>query len=1100
MLLIIAGTTVSFDLLSVLLLIHRYTVPVWINYVVAMIYFISAGLLAVVFCGYSMNATNSLNKLLHSSGWLIVFEVPFIIYALAILTTPFTKYVFYFDENGDYQQGVLCKYMLIFISFYLLYSAIRMTVYRDTVSFRRRFPYYVFTSIEFFCIIFQYFYKEYLLEGFGCAIGIVTLYLLENNANDYIDYSSQLFNRTGFRAKLEDMIRNTSGDTCVVGFGFHDNLITAGQVDSAYGEYIVNKIGSYLTSRFDPDEVFYLGNFVFSVIVNEKDGKDKTVIDIIHRFQKPWKLNDGDIRLKIGICTLEFPSDQSNVTSFTDMMENGVRASIERDGALLSADDIRHDQEKKIQMLEQAQENLREKYDEAETKMQKALEADKSKSLFLAQMSHEIRTPMTAILGMTELLLRDSKEPRVIEHANTIMSSGKTLIGIINDILDFSKIEAGKLQIINEEYFFMSTFYDILNNIEQRISEKRLNFVVYFDPKIPASFYGDEVRIKQIIINLLTNACKYTEVGQVELKAFITDRMNDTCILNIVVSDTGVGISKENQEKLFTGFERLGAQKNKTIEGTGLGLAITKQLVDNMNGTIEVESEVAKGSTFTVRIPQKIIDDRESIRLDDCGDIKMLIYCGSINELRNYRNTLKDFDIEADFVSNSEELDIKISQKDYTHIILSLAEFERRIKAGDPLVNDRRVIVGLYYREYMADVRGHRTINMPVSSVNLSALILKNTDASKYNDGTRNNDYVAPDVNMLVVDDNLVNLRIFVGLLEEHKMNIYTADSGLHCIEMCQRMKFDLIFLDHMMPKKDGIETLHEMRSDPATLNADTPVVAFTANAVSGMKDMFLEQGFNDFLSKPIEISKLEDILSFYLPQDKIISIRNNSAAYNEIMKKSSSENEIKIETDDAAFTVEGINMETALFYSGNSYETLRDILSVFVEDGSKKLDLLVKYMEEEDFENYRIEIHAVKSLCKGIGADSLSEKALKLETACKEGNFDYVRANAQEAYTDYVLLLARIDETLTQLGENDKRKGTNDRQMQAAPLLEVKEQLLCIKLLLAEFEENTAIKLADDLTNRDIDENLSEKITQIDKMLHLYDYDGASEKILDED
>ena len=196
--------------------------------------------------------------------------------------------------------------------------------------------------------------------------------------------------------------------------------------------------------------------------------------------------------------------------------------------------------------------------------------------------------------------------------------------------------------------------------------------------------------------------------------------------------------------------------------------------------------------------------------------------------------------------------------------------------------------------------------------------------------------------------------------------------------------------------------------------------------------------------------------------------------------------------------------MDQALFYSGNSYDTLKDILKVFLEDGSKKLDLLVQYIEEEDFDNYRIEIHAVKSLCKGIGADQLSEKALKLETACKEGDFDYVRENAQEAYTDYVLLLGKIDEALTKLDEEGNVAGGEAQsESVVAPLLDVKEQLLCIKLLLAEFEESAAIKLADDLTKRELDENLSEKITQIDKMLRLYDYDGATEKIgeiLDED
>ena len=223
-----------------------------------------------------------------------------------------------------------------------------------------------------------------------------------------------------------------------------------------------------------------------------------------------------------------------------------------------------------------------------------------------------------------------------------------------------------------------------------------------------------------------------------------------------------------------------------------------------------------------------------------------------------------------------------------------------------------------------------------------------------------------------------------------------------------------------------------------------------------------------------------------------------NAAEYNEIMNRGSKqipqiEDDIP-EEKDQAFSIEGLDMEQALFYSGNNYETLKNILEVFVEDGSQKLDLLVKYIEEEDFENYRIEIHAVKSLCKGIGANELSEKALKLETACKEGDHKYVIDHAQEAYTDYVILIGRIDEALSALNKKNDDPGA-DKQA-AAPVLNVNEQLLCIKLLLSEFEEDIAIRLADDLESRDLPSETKEKIKEICKMLHLYDYEGALGKI----
>ncbi|MCR5686382.1 MAG: response regulator [Lachnospiraceae bacterium] len=1095
---LLGAASVVLDLISVVMLTYRKTVPVSINYIINILYFLITGLVAVMFCIYSLNATNAISNLGSGSAEMLILETPYILYALLILSTPFTHYVFYFDENRDYVQGPFMYAILVMFVIYVSYSVVRISFFNAGVTFRRRFPYYIFASLLLSSIVLQSVFKDYLLYGFAFAIGLILLFLFENNSTDYVDFNSQLFNRSGMRIRVGDYVQ-TDEAMCTVGFGFNDYLITSYGDDSTNVDYVVNKIGSFLLDKFPDNNVFYLGNYIFAVIC-PPDGADEAVGVILERFSKLWTLHDGDIKLNIGICKISYPDDYGSTLQLIDAVEKGVQASIDRGGKVLAADDIRHEQERRIKLLEESQEQLREKFDEAEIKMQKALEADKSKTLFLAQMSHEIRTPMTAILGMTELLMRDSNDPKVLDHANAIMSSGKTLVGIINDILDFSKIEAGKLQISCEEYYFTSTFYDILNNVEQRISDKRLDFVVYFDPKLPASFYGDEVRIKQIIINLLTNACKYTEVGQVDLKVFASDFEGDNCILNIVVADTGVGIAQENMGKLFNGFERLGATKNKAIEGTGLGLAITKQLVDAMQGTIEVQSELAKGSTFTVRIPQKIVDSRDSIVIENCDKLRFLIYCGSLNELKNYRATLKDFDITVDYTTNADDLDRKVKENEYSHILLPLGEFDRRVKAKDPLVDDQRVVVGLYYRQYMADVKGHRTINMPISSINLSTLILENTNASKKHESLKSYDYVAPDVDMLVVDDNLVNLRIFVGLLDNHKMRIFTADSGIHCIEMCQRMKYDLIFLDHMMPKKDGIETLHEMREDPSTLNADTPVVAFTANAVSGMRDMFLEQGFSDFLSKPIELAKLEDILSAYLPEEKIITVKSDMAAYNEIVNRKE-ENLLEVTSvsdgDDGSFVIEGIDMEQALFYSGNSYETLKNVLEVFLSDGKNKLDLLVKYVEEEDYDNYRIEIHAVKSLCKGIGAMELSEKARRLEEACKQSDHDYVRANAQEAYTDYVMLLGRIEEALSGLKEKDRAKSSSASGTEAEPILDVGEQLLCAKLLLAEFEGDAATKLIKDLIGRSgLAEDMKNAIEEIDKKLALYDYDGAAEKI----
>ena len=392
----------------------------------------------------------------------------------------------------------------------------------------------------------------------------------------------------------------------------------------------------------------------------------------------------------------------------------------------------------------------------AETEKQIAIAASESKAKFLANMSHEIRTPINTVIGMNEMILRENRDETIHEYAYNIKSASQMLLGLINDILDISKIEAGKLQIVESNYNVASMLKDAVLAIEARVKQKNLELKLDIDETLPTVLKGDEIRIKQILNNLLSNAAKYTNEGRITFAAKGEYGENG---FNLVMSvtDTGMGIKQEDIAHLYDSFLRLEMDKNRHIEGTGLGLNITKQLADNMGGKIDVTSEYGKGSCFTVWIPQEVID---------------------------------------------------------------------------------KTAIGKLEQAY--------------SGVSLQ-------------DEVERNYFYAPDANVLAVDDNKMNLNVLKALLKRSQIQLETAMGGNECLEMTRTKKYDLILMDHMMPEPDGICTLHIIRDDKENVNRQTTVVVLTANAVSGMEEIYLKEGFADYLSKPVVVDELERILNKYL-------------------------------------------------------------------------------------------------------------------------------------------------------------------------------------------------------------------------------------------
>ena len=503
-----------------------------------------------------------------------------------------------------------------------------------------------------------------------------------------------------------------------------------------------------------------------------------------------------------------------------------------------------------------------------------AIAANAAKSAFLSNMSHEIRTPINAVLGMNEMVLRECEDNNIIAYSESIRNAGNTLLSLINDILDISKIESGKMEIITVDYNLSSVLNDLINMVQSKVDDKGLTLVLDIDKDIPQQLNGDDMRLKQVITNILTNAVKYTNIGVVTF-GMSFDRIEDepdSIMLNVYVKDTGMGIREEDMDKLFSEFERIDELKNRNIEGTGLGMNITQSLLFMMGSKLKVQSVYELGSRFSFSVKQKVVE------WDAIGDYET-----------SYR----------------------------------------------------------------------------------SSLVLK----EKYKER-----FTAPTANVLVIDDTPMNIMVFRSLLKQTEVQIDTANSGDEGIRAALDKKYDIIFLDHMMPKKDGIQTLKEMKAIKGNPNIDTPVVCLTANAIYGAKDQYMIAGFDDYLTKPIDPMKLEEMLMRYISADKVVYTSADDA------EKYSSIAEEKNVIPSFVYDIDELDIEEGLKNFTDKESYLETLIT-----HAKMLDSNIGEIQElydsGNIPDATIKIHALKSNSRIVGAFDIGDLAQELENAGKAGD-----------------------------------------------------------------------------------------------------------------
>ncbi|MCM1118199.1 MAG: PocR ligand-binding domain-containing protein [bacterium] len=624
------------------------------------------------------------------------------------------------------------------------------------------------------------------------------------------------------------------------------------------------------------------------------------------------------------------------------------------------------------------------------------------KSDFLANMSHEIRTPMNAVIGMAEMALREELTPTAREYIKQIKASSNTLLTIINDVLDFSKIESGKLDINLAEYEPFSIVRDVSSIIMARIGDKKLEFVVDAAPDIPRQLMGDRFRIQQVILNLVNNAVKFTKEGYVYLSINFEKTSEREILLKILVEDTGIGIKKEDMGRLFQSFQQVDSKRNRNIEGTGLGLAISKQLVTLMKGEIQASSEYGKGSCFSFQIPQIVLDGAPSIDMEARQKTAKAagLLCDNEYVLGNMTKMLQKFGVKG--ISLREQDLQTLEEEEAEFFFIESACYSARVREFLKTHPQMMGVLLMGFEErFNTDLENLMTVRKPLYIMEL-ARILAHEDMDVEDLEADGIEFTAPDADVLIVDDNKVNLTVAEGIISPLHMRVDKAISGIQALEMIDRKHYDLILMDHMMPELDGIETTRIIRRFHEDYN-NVPIIALTANVMEEMQSMFLVEGMNDFVAKPIETRLLVDKIKQWLPPEKVQPIEGR--------EKSKGRKRGQEETK--RVVIPHLDMEQALQLLGNE-ELYWQVLREYARMIPKKARMLEQHFKAEDWKDYTIEAHALKSSSKQIGAMELSELAAQMEQAGNLMDIEYIREHHRELlerYREYESILSKYVE-----------------------------------------------------------------------------------------
>lgn len=712
--------------------------------------------------------------------------------------------------------------------------------------------------------------------------------------------------------------------------------------------------------------------------------------------------------------------------------------------------------------------------------------SEREKDDFLANVSHEIRTPINTICGISEIMLKDGVPNELKEDVLNIQSAGRNLMLVVGDILDYSELQEGEFEIVEENYYIGSTINDVINMTMAKKSEKKLELIVDCDANIPSVLIGDEQKIRRVIMNLVNNAIEFTNEGCVCIE-FGCRKEEYGINLMVTVRDTGIGMAKESVEKLFRKFSQVDMGRSRKKGGVGLGLAIAQAIVNKMGGFITVKSELGKGSEFRFVIPQKVYDEKPIADIPNKTEINAAVYINmeqfAYTALRdeysrNIKHIVEQSAAKVRVFRNLSELKRWVKRETYNQVFISFAEYQEDPVFFDNLSMQTKVNMILdHYDETKVQNKLIGKIYKPFYILSIvTALKNQLLEINKVAAVDENHQLYAPDVNILVIDDNRMNIRVVEGLLKEYGVNVSYALSGPEGIAMLDAKEYDLVLLDHMMPEMDGVETLHNIRRKQDPYFKEIPILALTANAIAGTREMLIKEGFDDFLSKPVESSVLQRALKRHIPVSKQKTMQDYVQPQNAVETQMNTTQapvqqaptpQVSAPKAEGELIIGDLDIAKGLTYCGNQKNYI-EILRSHRDGGKENMSQVQELFEKADWKNYTIVVHGIKSSMMSIGAVCLSEQAKALELAGKGENFDYIRKEHDNMMVEYHRVIDMLN---------------------SSPLLGVKEveATVCEK---AEMEEEAFVNMLTEMENAmyELDDA---KMRQILDKLSEYSYGG---------
>lgn len=739
-----------------------------------------------------------------------------------------------------------------------------------------------------------------------------------------------------------------------------------------------------------------------------------------------------------------------------------------------------------------------------EGKIAELEEANRRTEDFLTNVSHELRTPINAVTGITTVMLKNEEDAGKRKDIFAVQSAGQRLFSQIEDILDYTEIDTGKMKVSEDSYMVSSLLNDIIAGMNLADRENMPELIFDLDARIPAVLIGDGRKVKKILKHLIDNAVKFTKEGGVYVRVYSLRKAYGVNLC-IKVSDTGIGIDEDNLDKITERFYQSSRGRDRRAGGLGLGLPIVYGLVAAMEGFVQIESAEGSGTTVSVSIPQKIEEESPGMAVENRSELSLACFLKpekyKVPEVRDYYNQMikhlvRGLDIPLHRASGRNELERIISAYQLTHLFLGQEEYQEDKAYFEGLEAGIEVIV--IADDSLVLPPGSRVKHFRKPFYCLPLVNLLNAAAGGQAEPHKGSCMSCPGVRVLVVDDEPMNLMVAEGIFKGYQMEVKTAESGMKAIALCEKEAFDLIFLDHMMPEMDGVETMKRLRRIPNDAGKALTIVAFTANAVSGAREMFLREGFDEFVSKPIEDMELERVLKKLLPKASVLFSDEKAVPKTEEKEETEKmpEQVSQEDTRDGRMTRlenNGINTRSGLQYCRGDMEFYEELLLKFAEDAARKEAELDDFLKREDMENYRIRVHAVKSTAKMVGADELSEMARRAEDAAKNGDAVYVREHHGEILDKYREATRCIRE---QLGGNMPAEpaGEDGGEISKEELLRRMESL---RESLDTFEADKAETLLREMSGSSVDGvSVGGLLQEVRQDIEDFEFGAAAEKV----